>query len=43
MAFRDRWNHVPHSLPLQVNPLWRWPLDPSAAFAWWLKAGHRNP
>ena len=38
MAFRDRWNHVPHSLPLQVNPLWRWPLDPSAAFAWWLKS-----
>ena len=29
------WNHVPDRLPLQVNPLWQWPVRPVAAFRWW--------
>lgn len=38
MSFRNKWNHVPDHLPIEVNPLWKWPLKPAAALSWWWKS-----
>lgn len=32
---RKEWNHEPESLPLTVNPLFTWPLDPKKILAWY--------
>ncbi len=32
---RSEWNHRPDTLPLQVNPLFRWPLRPVAVVRWY--------
>ena len=32
---RTEWNHTPDDLPLQVNPLFRWPPRPSAVLRWY--------
>jgi len=32
---RKEWNHTPDNLPLQVNPLFRWPLRPLAVLRWY--------
>lgn len=29
------WNHVPETLPLEVNPLWSWPPRPMAVLNWY--------
>jgi sterol desaturase/sphingolipid hydroxylase (fatty acid hydroxylase superfamily) len=32
---RKEWNHTPDNLPLQVNPLFRWPFDARAILRWY--------
>ncbi len=32
---RTEWNHTPDNLPLQVNPLFRWPVDLRAVLHWY--------
>ncbi len=32
---RSEWNHTPDNLPLQVNPLFRWPMRPGAIVRWY--------
>ena len=32
------WNHTPEDLPLGINPLFQWPLNPKAVFLWYWSA-----
>ncbi|TPI33547.1 sterol desaturase family protein [Mesorhizobium sp. B3-2-1] len=36
MSDRKEWNHVPDSLPIEIAPVWRWPLNLAAIFRWYV-------
>ncbi|MBK8438348.1 MAG: hypothetical protein IPL38_02225 [Rhodobacter sp.] len=36
MSDRKEWNHVPENLPLEVAPIWRWPLGLPAILRWYV-------